>query len=104
MGKGSALLPRWAAKWYARTITDVKKPGTLLTLGAFVLGLMLAWAAFMWWTVNGIAAMDTLDGEPPGPLHGYGVTAILALPGLGLIVFGVRRFVLGESDHESGDA
>ena len=93
-----------AAKWYARTITDVKKRGPLLTLGAFVLGLVLMWAAFMWWTVNGIAAMDTLDGEPPGPLHGYGVTAILALPGLGLIVFGVRRFVLGESDHESGDA
>jgi hypothetical protein len=52
-------------------------------------------SALVFWTVNGIAAIDTLDGKPPGPLHGYGVTAALAVPGLSLLVFGVRRVALG---------
>ncbi len=66
-------------------------------LGAVVLGLVLLCAAFVFWNVNGIAAIDTLDGKPPGLLHGYGVIATLMLAGVGALVFGVRRIAVRRS-------
>ena len=54
-------------------------------------GVLLLCAAFIWWTVNGITAMDTPDGEPSGPLHGYGVLAVLVVGGLATLLLGVRR-------------
>jgi hypothetical protein len=61
------------------------------------MGFLLVFSAFVWWTVNGIAAIDTADGEPPGPLHGYGVTAILVFAGLSGIALGLRRMAVGRS-------
>jgi hypothetical protein len=43
--------------------------------------------------VDGITAIDTPDGEPSDPLHGYGVTAVLVLAGFILPFLGIRRLV-----------
>lgn len=64
----------------------------LFRAGSLALGVLFLVAAFLWWTVGGIsAAMDTLDGERPGPLHGYGVLAVLIVAALALLFLGMRR-------------
>lgn len=61
----------------------------LFRAGSVALGVLFLVAAFVWWTVGGIsAAMDTLDGEPSGPLQGYGVLAVLIMAGLALLFLG----------------
>ena len=67
----------------------------LLGVSAVLLGLLLAFSAFVFWTVNGLTVLDTPDGKPSGPLHGYGVTTILLLAALGSFYFGVRRLITG---------
>ena len=54
----------------------------------------MLWAAGTWWLVTGIASIDTVDNERPGPLNGYGVTAVLVLGALAMLWSGtelVRR-------------
>ena len=64
----------------------------LVRAGSVVLGGLFLVAAFVEWVVGGISAsMDTPDGERTGPLNGYGVMALLAIAGLGLLYLGVRR-------------
>ena len=61
--------------------------------GGILLGVLLLASAFVFWTVNGISAIDSPDGEPSGPLQGYGVTAVLVIAGSALVFVGVRRLV-----------
>jgi hypothetical protein len=67
----------------------------MLGLSTVGLGLVLACSAFVWWTVNGLTALDTPDDKPSGPLHGYGVTALLLTAALGSLYVGVRRLSTG---------
>ena len=60
--------------------------------------------AVVWWSVNGLTAMETAAGRPSGPLNGYGVLAVLAVPGLSLLVVGIRRVALGVQGRLSDDA
>lgn len=78
-------------------LASVNMRATLLTASALLLGFLLVYSAFVWWTVSGMGAIDTSDGNPPGPLHGYGVAAILVLAGLSALVFGVRRIAASRS-------
>lgn len=88
----------------ARTILDVSKRATLLGVGAIGVGLALMYLAVVWWSINGLTAMETADGRPSGPLNGYGVLTVLAVPGLGLLVFGIRRVALGVRGRLSDNA
>jgi len=92
-----AVLPRVDRARQTPHLGSVSVRTILIGVGALLLGLLLVWSAFVFWTVNGIAAIDTPDGKPPGPLHGYGVAAILVLAGLSAVVFGVRRIVARRS-------
>ena len=72
----------------------------LLGVSAVLLGLLLVFSAFVFWTVNGLTVLDTPDGKPSGPLHGYGVTMILLLAALGSFYFGGRRFITARNRSE----
>lgn len=67
---------------------------------SLVLGVVLLWAAFVWWVVSGISVMDTADGAPAGPLHGYGVLTVLVLGAAGSLFWGIRR--LGRPRTQKG--
>jgi hypothetical protein len=64
----------------------------VLGVAAVIQGPLFAVAAFVFWVTNGIAAMDTVDGEPPGPLNGYGVPAALLITGISLFMAGIHAF------------
>jgi hypothetical protein len=69
----------------------VKARRVLIGGSSVLLGVAFLCAAFVWWTVSGISAIDSPDGEPSGPLHGYGVLAAIVVPGLALLFVGIRR-------------
>jgi hypothetical protein len=62
----------------------------MVGLAALFQGLLFGYAGSVWWLVNNIAGIDTADGEPPGPLNGYGVTAVLLLAGIALVLSGLH--------------
>jgi len=64
-----------------------------LGVSAVLPGLLLVLSACVFWSVNGLTVLDTPDGKPSGPLHGYGVTTILLLAALGSFYFGGRRLI-----------
>lgn len=76
-------------------LSSVRMRAILLGVSAIVLGLLLVFSAFVFWIVNGLTVLDTPDGKPSGPLHGYGVTTILLLAALGFCYFGGRRLITG---------
>jgi predicted transporter len=75
----------------------MRKRAILLGVSALLLGLLLVFSAFVFWTVNGLTVLDTPDGKPSGPLHGYGVTTILLLAAFGSFYFGGRRLTTARS-------
>ena len=79
----------------------MKARRVLFRASSVALGVLFLVAAFVWWTVGGIsAAMDTPDGERSGPMHGYGVLALLIVSGLALFYVGVRRLGRGRTQSE----
>ena len=70
----------------------VTETAILLGMAAVAQGLLFAFAASVWWVVAGVGAIDTVDGEPSGPLNGYGVTGVLLVTGIALFVAGVHAF------------
>jgi hypothetical protein len=58
---------------------------------SLLVAVVLFYAAFVWWTVNGISVIDSPEGEPSDPLNGYGVLALLVVGGLSALVLGVRH-------------
>jgi len=70
----------------------VRKSAVLLGIAAVAQGLLFAYAASVSWIVNGIAAIDTVEEQPRGPLNGYGVTAALLVTGIAMFIAGAHLF------------